>query len=139
MLIKTSILYKEQTTPQRNKHMSKKSKAKTQDKSAAVLHGECGIIQSKIPADAKVVEVKNNVLIIADSESTGNHHVLDVVPGVEVLEKDNKRFVRNSVPADVRCIHQDRHDTLTIPAGEWELVIAQEFDYFEMSKRNVRD
>jgi hypothetical protein len=39
----------------------------------------------------------------------------------------------------VRCVHADRHDALTVPPGEWELVIAQEFDYFEMSKRNVRD
>jgi hypothetical protein len=107
--------------------------------SSAILHGECGIIQAKIPADATAVKVENNCLIIADSETTGNHHVLDVMPGIEVLEKDTKRFVRNSVPAKVRCVHADRHDTLTVPPGEWELVIAQEFDYFEMSKRNVRD
>jgi hypothetical protein len=114
--------------------MKKKEKA-----SSAILHGECGIIQSQIPADATAVKVENNCLIIADSETTGNHHVLDVIPGIEVLEKDNKRFVRNSVPAKVRCVHADRHDALTVPPGEWELVIAQEFDYFEMSKRNVRD
>jgi hypothetical protein len=112
---------------------------KKEKASSAILHGECGIIQSKIPSDATSVKVENNCLIIADSETTGNHHVLDVIPGVEVLEKDTKRFVRNSVPAKVRCVHADRHDTLTVPPGEWELVIAQEFDYFEMSKRNVRD
>lgn len=118
-----------------------KTKAKTakQTADAAILHGECGIIQTKIPQGATPVKVENGVLILADSETTGNHHVLDMVPGVEVLEKDNKRFIRNSAPANVRCIHQDRHDTLTIPPGEWELSIAQEFDYFEMAKRNVRD
>lgn len=113
-----------------------KSKKNT---SAAILHGECGILQCQIPADATAVKLANNCLVLADSETTGNHHVLDVIPGVEVLEKDNKRFIRNSVPAKVRCVHTDRHDALTVPAGEWELVIAQEFDYFEMSKRNVRD
>lgn len=107
--------------------------------SKAILHGECGIIQADIPSDATPVKVENNCLIIADSETTGNHHVLDVIPGVEVLKKDNKRFVRNTVPAEVRCVIAERHDTLTVPPGEWELVIAQEFDYFEMSKRNVRD
>lgn len=116
-----------------------KSKIATPSAARAILHGECGIIQSTIPADATSLEVKNNCLILADSETTGNHHVLDVVPGVAVLEKEGKRFIRNSVPANVRCVHTDRHDALTVPPGEWELVIAQEFDYFEMSKRNVRD
>jgi hypothetical protein len=105
----------------------------------AILHGECGIIQSSIPAGAKPITVEDNCLIIADSETTGNHHVLDVAPGIEVLQKETKRFIRNSVPASVRCVHADRHDTLTIPPGEWELTIAQEFDYFKMSKSNVRD
>ena len=72
--------------------------------SKAILHGECGIIQADIPSDATPVKVENNCLIIADSETTGNHHVLDVIPGVEVLKKDNKRFVRNTVPAEVRCV-----------------------------------
>lgn len=109
-------------------------------KSAAILHGECGIIQTKIPADAEPLDTPpNNCLIIADSETTGNHHVMDIEPGIEILKKGNQRFVRNSVSANVRCVVADRHDTLTVPPGEWELVIAQEFDYFEMSKRNVRD
>jgi hypothetical protein len=117
--------------------MSKPKKKTKAD--AAILHGECGIIQCEIPADAVVVQVPNNCLILADSETTGNHHVLDIAPGISVLEKDKKRFVRNTVPANVRCVHESRHDTLTVPPGEWELIIAQEFDYFEMSKRNVRD
>jgi hypothetical protein len=114
----------------------KKAKA---TKDSAILHGECCIISTKIPAGATPVNVKDKVLILADSETTGNHHVLDMAPGIEVLEKDKKRFIRNSTPAQVRCIHADRHDAMTIPPGEWELSIAQEFDYFEMAKRNVRD
>lgn len=109
-------------------------------KSAAILHGECGIIQTEIPADAEVIDMsQDKCLIIADSETTGNHHVMDISPGIEVLKKNNQRFVRNSVPASVRCVVADRHDTLTVPPGEWEITVAQEFDYFEMSKRNVRD
>jgi hypothetical protein len=116
-----------------------KAKPNKDSAAKAILHGECGIIQAQIPAAAKIVQVENNCLIIADSETTGNHHVMDVVPGIQVLEREKQRFVRNTVPAKVRCIHADRHDTLTIPPGEWEIAIAQEFDYFEMSKRNVRD
>lgn len=115
------------------------AKTSSSSKSAAILHGECGIIQTKIPADAELDMPKSNCLIIADSETTGNHHVMDIKPGIEVLKKGNQRFVRNTVPANVRCVVADRHDTLTVPPGEWEFVIAQEFDYFEMSKRNVRD
>jgi hypothetical protein len=119
---------------------SKATKSKVNSNAArAILHGECGIVQSPIPEDATAVKIKDNCLILADSETTGNHHVLDVLPGVEVLEKEGKRFMRNSVPAQVRCLHSDRHDALVVPPGEWEFIIAQEFDYFEMSKRNVRD
>jgi hypothetical protein len=131
------LAYLKKQTNARLQTSMKQTKSKNAD--AAILHGECGIIQTKIPKGATPVKVENGVLILADSETTGNHHVLDMVPGVEVLEKDKKRFIRNSAPAQVRCIHADRHDTLTIPPGEWELSIAQEFDYFEMAKRNVRD
>lgn len=108
-------------------------------KSSAILHGECAIIRTEIPADAELDTSNGKCLVIADSETTGNHHVMDLEPGIAVLKQGNKRFVRNTVPAAVRCVVADRHDTLTVPPGEWELVIAQEFDYFEMSKRNVRD
>jgi len=114
-------------------------KKATTKKDSAILHGECCIISTKIPADATPVNVKDKVLILADSETTGNHHVLDMVPGIEVLEKDKKRFIRNSTPAQVHCIHADCHDALALPPGAWELSIAPEFDYFEMAKRNVRD
>lgn len=112
---------------------------KASSKPSAILHGECAIISTKIPADAELDTSNGKCLVIADSETTGNHHVMDLEPGIAVLKQGNKRFVRNTVPAEVRCVVADRHDTLTVPPGEWELVIAQEFDYFEMSKRNVRD
>lgn len=109
-------------------------------KAKAVLHGECLIFEAKIPQDAVKENTKNSGYeIIADSETTGNHHVIDLEPGIEFFKKGETRFVKNSKPMNVRCLHADRHDTIQLPAGEYQIGYQQEFDYFEMAKRNVRD
>jgi len=105
-----------------------------------ILHGECIIFQSQIPQNAVKEEPKGNFLIIAPSEVTGNHHVIDVPEsGIEFFTHENKRFMKNSIPANVRCLVADRHSDVQVPAGEWEVGIQQEFDYFAMRSRNVAD
>jgi hypothetical protein len=112
----------------------------TNTKTPAVLHGECIIYKSTIPTDA-VVENHDNksFTIVAESEVTGNHHVIDIKPGVQFLNSGTRRFMKNSVPTDIRCVIAERHSNITIPAGEWEVGIQQEFDYFAMAKKNVAD
>lgn len=114
------------------------------NKPKAYLHGECIIKQSRIPKNAakENLSQKDQVsgfTIIADSETTGNHHVVDLQDGIEFYNLDGVRYMRNSVPAKVRCVLADRHSTVELPAGEYQFGYSQEFDYFEMAKRNVRD
>jgi hypothetical protein len=106
-----------------------------------ILHGECAIkTHAEIPAEAKLRKVKGKQVIIADSETTGNHHVIDVVKGVEFYDTDDGRsYMKNSVPTKVRCVMADRHDEITLEAGAYEFGIQQEYDYFEQALRNVRD
>lgn len=103
-----------------------------------VLHGEVIIFESKIPEGAKKLEVKD-FLIIAPSENSGNHHVIDAKEGVEFYEKDGVLFVRNSVPATARCVIQSRHDKEVLAPSEWEIAPQQEYDPFTARKRAVSD
>ena len=109
------------------------------NKKNAIIHGECIIFESEIPADAVLEKIDTNFTIIANSETTGNHHVIDMNPGVAFFKKDNRRFMRNEQPTSVRCVIADRHDTVVIKPGNYEIGIQQEFDYFAMAKRNVQD
>lgn len=103
-----------------------------------LLHGECHIYKSSIPAGAIKKEVKN-FQIIAESEQSGNHHVIDAVDGVEFYEHEGTLFVKNSVPATVRCVLKERHDDCVLPAGEWKIDFQKEYDYLSDESRIVRD
>ncbi len=108
--------------------------------SNGILHGECIIFQSQIPENAEKESTQGDFLIIAPSEVTGNHHVIDLPEsGVEFFTFENKRFMKNSVDANVRCLISERHSDVKVPPGEWEIGIQQEFDYFAMRSRNVAD
>ena len=109
-------------------------------KPKAIIHGECIIFQSQVPKDAVLEEHNASQVIIANSEVTGNHHVIDrPSDAVQFFTKDKKRYMRNSQPTNVRCVIADRHTAIPIPAGDWEIGVQQEFDYISMAKRNVQD
>lgn len=103
-----------------------------------ILHGEAMIFKSKIPEGAKRIKVKE-YLIIAPSENTGNHHVIDAVEGVEFYEKDGVLYVRNTVEVPVRCLISSRHDNVTLSPCEWEIDGQQEYDPFTARKQRVSD
>jgi hypothetical protein len=114
----------------------------------AYVHGECFFVESSLPSDCvpenlqkiTVSDKGSKYVIVADSEVTGNHHVVDMKEGVEFfLNSKGTRFVKNNVPTDIRCLIGTRHSTVTLPPGTWQLGIQKEFDYFAMAKRNVRD
>ena len=111
----------------------------TDKKPEVILHGECMVFQSEIPSDAKPMTVGGPHLVVADSETTGNHHVVDCGPGVLMLEHEGRRFMRNSEPTTIRCIRADRHDAIEIPPGDYEFGTQQEWDPFAENLRNVRD
>jgi len=108
--------------------------------SQAVLHGECILFSvSRLPKGAVKEEINGNYVIIANSEVTGNHHVVDLAPGVEFYKKGEKRFIKNKVPTTVRCVVADRHSDISLTPGVWEVDYQKEYDYFTEALRNVRD
>ena len=114
---------------------------KTKNKTNVVLHGEAMIFPSKLTKSAKKIETScKHYHIIADSEVTGNHHVVDCNEETEFfMDDDGHMFMKNSAPTQVRCLVKDRHDSIPIEVGTWEFGIQQEFDHFEQHLRKVRD
>lgn len=112
----------------------------TMGKKKGILHGEAMVFEGTIPEGAKRVDTTGKqYVIIAPSEQTGNHHVIDVVDGVEFYEKDGKLFLKTEVETQVRCVIAERHDAITIQPGCYEIDSQQEYDPFEARLRAVRD
>jgi hypothetical protein len=105
-----------------------------------ILHGEAMLFSSELPADAVEIKPTNaQYHIIADSETTGNHHVVDMVKGTKVFQSGNRLFIKNEKPTNVRCVHPNRHDAVTLNPGVFEISRQQEYDHFEQNLRAVRD
>lgn len=115
----------------------KKAKVSTN----VILHGEAMIFNSSLPKDAKKINPSNKEYhIIADSETTGNHHVISAGEGVEFyIDGKGTMYMVNEKETDVRCLHPDRHDAIAINPGTYEFGIQQEFDHISQQQQKVRD
>ena len=107
-----------------------------------ILHGEAMIFKSILPNNIKQIHPTNaGFHIIADGETTGNHHVIDVNDSTSFFTNDDATvtYMSNTKPTVVRCLVTDRHYDITLPAGTWEFGIQKEYDHFEQHLKNVRD
>ena len=104
------------------------------------LHGECIIKEIEtLPEKLSQREDKESIMI-AESETVGNEHRIKVKEGVEFFEDRNGvLYMRNTTPTEVYCLHEDRHDTIEIPEGIWEIDKAVEYDYATQKVIDVRD
>jgi hypothetical protein len=107
-----------------------------------ILHGEAMIFPiNQISSSAKKIEPSNETYhIIADSETTGNHHVVDANADTEFYMDDNgTMYMEAKSDTQVSCVHENRHSPIDIPAGTYEFGIQQEYDHFAENYRNVAD
>lgn len=105
-----------------------------------ICHGEATIFTASIPKTAKLKKINNSFVAIAPSETTGNNHVVDVLDGVDIYEDEKGTLYMNSkVPTQVRCVHPNRHDSITIPPGSYEFGTQLEYDPFTARMEKVRD
>ena len=104
------------------------------------LHGECIIKEvENLPENLKERNDEGSIMI-AESETVGNEHRIKVKEGVEFFEtEDGTLYMRNTVPTDVYCLHEQRHDTIEIPEGIWEIDKAKEYDYLSQRVTKVFD
>jgi hypothetical protein len=113
----------------------------TKQNNNVILHGEAMIFGSTLPDDVtEITPSDKGYHIIADSETTGNHHVVDAVPGVRFFKnKAGTTYMQNEKKTAVRCVLKDRHSPITIAPGTWEFGIQQEYDHFAQNLQAVRD
>lgn len=106
----------------------------------AYFHGEVCLRQiNELPQGLVSLKPKSKRYIIADSETTGNHHCIEEKQGVELYEKDGVLYLKNDVPCKMFCVDASRHDTEVLPAGIWEINRAKEYDYLTEMVRSVAD
>jgi hypothetical protein len=93
-------------------------------------HGDL-LIESikKIPESAK----KRNSNIILEGEATNHFHRLH---GGVILEKDDTVYLR--VVEDGKVTHEE-HKTITLPAGDYQVIRQREYDPYERAARQVQD
>ena len=111
-----------------------------QEKKRMYLHGECIIKEvESLPESLKQRDDKDSIMI-AESETVGNEHRIKVKEGVEFFEDEKGTlYMRNTAPTEVYCLHAERHDTIEIPEGIWEIDKAVEYDYLSNRVLEVRD
>ena len=111
-----------------------------QKKKQIYLHGECIIKEiENLPQNLKQRKEKVSIMI-AESETVGNEHRIKIKDGVKFYEdKNGTLYMKNSSPTDIYCLHEQRHDTIEIPEGIWEINKAVEYDYFAHQIIEVRE
>jgi len=106
----------------------------------AVFHGEAILSKvSVVPVGAKKVKSLNGSFIIAESETSGNHHLVLEKDGVDMYELNGVLYVTNDVEAEVKCVDEKRHDTITLEPGVWKVDRAKEYDFLRDEIRSVAD
>lgn len=104
------------------------------------FHGECVIAEiTELPENLKR-RVDKDSIMIAESETIGNEHRIKIKEGVEFFEDAHGiLYMKNTVPTEVYCLHTERHDTITLPEGLWQIDKAVEYEYLSDMVIGVRD
>lgn len=107
------------------------------------FHGELIIVETneKPSSEYTKVDTKGDFKL-ADSEVTGNDHMLKVVPGVHVYSNDlvYKFLVETEIDTEIYCKIKNRHTDVTLIGGHsYEIGRANEFNHISRERRGVRD
>ena len=111
-----------------------------------ISHGEVNLFEvDGIPKTAKLITPTKEQLVgkgfkIANSETTGNHNLVELAPGVTIYEDfDGTIYIRNENVTQVSCVDTKRHDTIELPASTWKRKPSKEVDHLRQLKRSVAD
>ena len=104
-------------------------------------HGEVNFFQvEKLPTNLQKIEIKENFFIVGESETHGNDHRVAVMDKVEFFRDQFERlYLKNDVETTIYCPNGDRHDTMKLPAGIWEIDKSLETDPLTQKLRYVAD
>lgn len=79
---------------------------------------------------------KLNHLTLAEGEATGHHHTI-TEGDAELYEHEGTLFLR--VNSEEATLTHQEHNPITIPQGDYEIGIVQEYDHLSEKVRNVAD
>ena len=74
--------------------------------------------------------------VVQLGESTGHAHVIEDMSGVEIFSDWRERFLKAE---QAFTICHEEHKPLTLPAGNYRIRIAREFDYLRQAARMAAD
>lgn len=102
------------------------------------LHGEAKLfVVDKLPEGAKKVPHTGD-LIIAASETVGNHHrIYCTEKEASLYDLDEKRYLE--VIKSVGLVCADKHDQAVLEPGVYEVGKQFEWDYIAEEERSVAD
>ena len=81
---------------------------------------------------------KSPNLVLAEGEVTGHHHRIIAKPGEAELFKKGDAMLLRVLADSVQLVHEE-HGPITIPQGEYDVSIVQEYDHFAEEARRVID
>lgn len=87
----------------------------------------------------KVSEVKGkklNHLTLALGEATGHHHTI-TKGEAELYDHEGTLFLK--VKSDEAQLTHQEHNMITLPKGDYQVGIVQEYDHFAEEARRVQD
>jgi hypothetical protein len=96
--------------------------------------GDVGFIP--IPQTDLTQAVRRESLVIAEGEVTGHKHQVLDVEGAELYDLGERMVLRVTAETGISIVHEE-HAPVQVPAGDYEIRIAQEYTPTEI--RNVAD
>lgn len=104
------------------------------------MHGELIFFEvDKIPEGAKEIKTKGDFKL-ADSENTGNHHMLQIHDGVKLFGFNDEFYTKVEEETKAYCVLESRHTDLVLGSKTtWGIVPAQELDHITGIVRKIQD
>ena len=84
--------------------------------------------------NGKKVNRKERGYVLAEGEATGHAHTIE--EEIKMVEVDGILYI--GCETDVIIKHEE-HGAITIPAGDYQIGIVQEYDHFAEEAKNVAD
>jgi hypothetical protein len=89
------------------------------------------------PSDSRRTQTEDEKTeVVQRGESTGHAHIIDDMAGIDLFSVFWERFL--SAGKKFTITHEE-HKSLTIPAGNYRIHIAREYDYLLNFEKEIRD
>jgi hypothetical protein len=89
------------------------------------------------PSDSRRTQTEDEKTgVVQRGESTSHAHIIDDMAGIDLFSVFPQRFL--SAGKKFTITHEE-HKSLTIPAGNYRIHIAREYDYLLNFEKEIRD